>query len=219
MRRLAIGLAAAALLVAGCKDEGTLTSSDPKEVAKAIHAASSAGDDRAVERIAPLASHADTQTASEAVLALGRMSSPKALAVLQQVAATDYRPEVRRVAVVSLAQRKEPQAAEALRETLTRDQAPEVRTAAAMGLARAGTVDDVSALATAVGRETNPKVAQAEVLAMGGLLGVRFPLPDPKMAPEQRRAQLQRIRKTAMELAEAKKNGTGTGGCKHDSPR
>jgi HEAT repeat protein len=135
------------------------------------------------------------------------------------VAATDYRPEVRQVAMEALVQRKEPEALETLRETLTRDPAPEVRTVVAMGLARAGTVDDVGALATAVGRETNPKVAQAEVLAMGALLGVKFPPPDPKMSPEQRKAQLQRIRKTALELAAAKKNGTGTGGCKHDSPR
>ena len=150
MRELLIGLAAAMLLGAGCKDSGNLASSDPKEVAKAIQATASTGDERAVERIAPLASHTDTQMASEAVIALGRMSSPKAVAVLQQVAATDHRPEVRRVAVVSLAQQPQrPQAVETLRETLTRDQAPEVRTAAAMGLARSGTLDDVSVLAAA----------------------------------------------------------------------
>jgi HEAT repeat protein len=217
MRRLVIGLAAVAMLVgAGCSGSGSgpLSSSDPKEVVK--QAAASAGDERAVERVAPLVRDQDAQTAAAAIVALSRMPSPKACETLRQVVATDQRPEVRRAAVAGLAQRTEPAAAEALRDTLTRDQAAEVREEAAQGLARVGTIDDVSVLANAAGRETNPKVAQSEVQVMGRLLGVKFPPPDPKQSPEQRKEHLQRARTTAVRLAEMRKNGIPAGGCKHN---
>ena len=228
MRRLVIGMAAVAMLVgigvavamlvgAGCSGSGNLSSSDPKEVAKAIQAAASAGDDRAAEKIAPLAHHEDAQTASVAIVALSRMPSQRACETLRQVATTDQRPEVRQAALAALAQRKEPEALETLRETLTRDTAPEVRSEAAFGLARAGNIDDVHVLANAAGREKDPKVAQAAVLGIGRLLGVKLPPPDPKMTPAQQRERIQRIQATVTRLANDKKNGIPQGSCKHPS--
>jgi len=228
MQRLVIGMAAVAMLVgigvavamlagAGCSGSGDLGSSDPKELAKAIEATASAGDDRAAEKIAPLARDGDAQKASVAIVALSHMPSARALDTLRQVATTDQRPEVRQVAVVALAQRKEPEALETLREALTRDTAPEVRSEAALGLARAGTIDDVHTLVNAAGSEKDPRVARAQVLGMERLIGVKFPSPNPKMTPVQQREQLQRIRETATRLANAKKNGIPTGSCKHAS--
>ena len=228
MRRLVIGMAAVAMLVGigvaaamlvgpGCSGSGNLSSSDPKEVAKAVQAAASAGDDRAADKIAPLAHHEDAQTASVAIVALSRMPSQRAFETLRQVATADQRPEVRQAAMSALAQRKEPEALETLREALTRDTAPEVRSEAALGLARAGTIDDVPVLANAASREKDPKVARAQELAMGRLTGVKFPPPDPKMTPAQQREQRQRNQRTAVKLANDKKNGIAQGSCKHPS--
>jgi HEAT repeat protein len=218
MLKCVIGLAAMAVLAAGCSDKtGNLSSSDPKERAQALQAVTAAADEKAMEKIAALARHENVQTASAAVEALGRISSPKACETLRQVMTTEQRPEVRRVAVNSLSQRKEEQAVETLRETLVRDPAPEVRGEAAVGLAKAGSIDDVPVLVAAAGRETDPKATRSQVLAMEYLIGVKFPQPDPKMTPEQRREQLQRIRTTALRLAEARKNKIPQGGCKHSS--
>jgi len=212
-----IGLAVAAVLAAGCSEKsGNLSSSDPKERSQAIRAVASAANDKAVEQIVPLVRHEDPQTASEAVAALGRMASPRACETLRQVVTTETRPEIRRAAVMSLAQRAEPEAVEAIREALVRDPVPEVRGDAAVALATAGTINDVPALAAAAGRETDPKVTRYQVLAMEHLTGVKFPPLDPKMTPEQRREQLQRIRTTAVHLAEARKNKIPLGApCKH----
>jgi HEAT repeat protein len=223
MRKCAIGvigLAVVAVLAAGCSDKsGNLSSPDPRERSRAIQAAASAAGDKAVEQIAPLVRHEDSQTASEAVMALGRMASPRACETLRQVMTTETRPAIRQTALTSLAQRAEPEAIEAIREALVRDPVPEVRGDAAVALARAGTINDVPVLAAAAGRETDPRATQSQVLAMEYLVGVRFPPPDPKMTPEQRREQLQRIRTTAMRLAEARKNKLPRGGVCKDTPR
>jgi len=209
-------LAAAVLAAAGCAEKPSLSSTDPKERARAIQAMAKASDDKTVEQVAVLARNENVQTASAAVATLGRISSARAIDTLQQVAASDARPDVRRIAVQSLSQRSEPKAIEALRDTLVRDPAPEVRGEAARGLAKSGSVDDVPVLAAATSRETDAKVQRYQVLAMEHLIGVKFPPPDPKMTPEQRREQMQRIRATAIRLAEAKKNKIPLGaGCKH----
>jgi len=211
MKRLAIGLVSVALLVGagwavtmlmGARKSGNLPPTDGREVAEK----------------ARLAHSPDALTAIVAITALGRMAPSGACDALREVATTDQRPEVRKAAVVSLAQRKEPEALDALREMVTRDTAPEVRGEAAMELARAGTPDDVRILVTAAGRETDPQVARKLVLAMGHLLGVKFSPPDPKMTPEQRRQQVERTGKAAMELADKMKNHRAVGGGKHPSP-
>ena len=221
MLKWMIALAAVVVLAAaGCAEKsGNLSSSDSKERAQALRAVTAAADEKAVEKIAELARHEDVRTATSAVAALGRISSARACETLRQVMATEQRPEVRRAAVIGLAQRKEEQAVETLRETLVRDPAPEVRGEAAVGLAKAGSIDDVPVLVAAAGRETDPRAAQYQVLAMAYLTGVQFPQPDPKMTPEQRREQLQRIRTTALRLAEARKKNIPLGGCKHTPPQ
>lgn len=216
MRKCLIVLAAVVLMGAGCEDKTkNLSSSDPRERARAIAAVSAAADEKTVEKVAAMVRNDNVQTASSAVLALARISSSQACATLRQVVAADQRPEVRRLAVISLSQRTEPEAAEMLRDTLVRDTSPEVRGEAAVGLAMAGNIEDVQVLANAAGRETDPKVTRYQVLAMEHLIGVKFPQPDPKMTAEQRKAQMQRIRATAVQLAEARKNNISVGSCKH----
>jgi HEAT repeat protein len=220
MRKCAIVLAAAMLAAAGCSEKPSLTSSDPKERARAIQAAVKVADEKTVEQVVALTRNEDVQTAASAVAALGRMSSPRAAETLRQVVAADTRAEVRLAAVQGLSQRTEPKAVEALRETLVRDPAPEVRGEAALGLAKAGTIEDVPVLAGAVGREADPKVARKQELAMEYLIGVRFPPPDPTMTPAQRRERVQRIRTTAMRLAEARKNKIPLGNpCKDNASK
>jgi HEAT repeat protein len=218
MMRWLIVLAAAAALAAGCSDKSKQGSSPADERTREIEAAARAGDDKAVEKIAPLVRHEDAQTATAAVTALARMASPKACETLQQVVLADTRPEVRRAAVAGLSQRTEPRAVEAISQAMVRDVSPEVRSDAALGLARAGTVKDVPTLANAVESEQDPKVARTQVLAMERLIGVRLPRPDPRLSPAERRAALQRLRNTALNLAEAKKNHIPRGSCK-DNPR
>jgi HEAT repeat protein len=216
MRKCLIVLAAVVLMGAGCEDKTkNLSSSDSKERAQAISAVSAAADEKTVEKVAAMVRSDNVQTASSAVLALAKISSPRAVETLRQVVVADQRPEVRQAAVISLSQRTEPEAAEMLRDTLVRDKSPEVRGEAAVGLAMAGNIEDVQVLANAAGRETDPKVTRRQVLAMEHLIGVKFPQPDPKMTPEQRKAQMQRIRTTAMRLAEARKNNIPLGSCKH----
>jgi hypothetical protein len=86
-----------------------------------------------------------------------------------------------------------------------------------VGLAKAGSIDEVPVLVAAAGRETDPRTTQYQVLAMEYLIGVQFPQFDPKMTPEQRREQLQRIRATALRLAEARKKNIPLGSCKHSA--
>jgi len=206
MIRWLIVLAAVAALAAGCSDKSKQGSSASDERTKEIEAAARDGDDRAVEKIAPLVRHEDAQTATAAVAALARMASPKACETLQQVVLADTRAAVRQVAVASLSQRKEPQAVEAISQAMVRDASPEVRNEAALGLARAGTVKDVPTQANALEGEQDPKVARTQVLAMERLIGVRLPRPDPRLSPAERQAALQRMRNTALNLAAAKKN-------------
>ena len=221
MLKCVMGLGLALLVLGtGCSDSSkSLSSSDPGERAAALRKMAVAGDDKAVERVAPLVKHEDTRTATQAIETLGRMSSGRACKYLRDVMTSEQRPELRRAAVASLARRKETQAAEAIRRAVASDPSPQVRSEAAMSLVRTGNVEDVNVLAQAAVGEPDPQVARAEVTAMGALMGVRFPY-DPAASPEARKANLARIRAAAAELARARKNHQPAGfSCKHTPSR
>jgi HEAT repeat protein len=206
MLRYVICLGSALILFSGgCSDSFPgLSSSDAGERARALQRLAAAGDEKAVEQVAALVKHGDTRTASQAIEALGRMSSARACDALRDVMTSERRPELRKWAAVSLAQRREPQAAETLRRAVGSDPAPEVRAEAALGLARVGNIDDVDVLANAAGAENDAHVAHCEVSALEALIGVRFPY-DPNASPEARKAELERIRSTARNLAQTRK--------------
>ena len=221
MLKCVMGLGLALLVLGtGCSDSSkSLSSSDPGERAAALRKMAAAGDDKAAEQVAPLIKHEDTRTATQAIETLGRMSSGRACEYLRDVMTSEQRPELRRAAVASLARRKEAQAAEAIRRAVARDPSPEVRSVAAMSLVRTGNVEDVNVLANAAVAEPDSKVVQSEVTAMGALMGVRFAY-DPAATPEERKANLARIRAAAAELARAKKNDQPAGfSCKHTPSR
>lgn len=206
MFKCAIGLAVAMLLLAaGCSDSSKgLSSPDSGERARALRKMVAAGDDKAAAQVAPLVKHEDTRTASQAIEALGRMSSSRACDYLRDVMTSEQRPALRKAAAASLAQRREPRAAETLRQAVVGDPAPEVRGEAALALVRAGNVEDVNVLANAAVAEPDPQAARCQVTAMGAILGVRLPY-DPAATPEARKANLERIRATAAQLAQEQK--------------
>jgi HEAT repeat protein len=193
------------LLMAGCSDPSKgLTSSDPQVRAQAIRELSASGADAAARQVASVARHEDDRTASQAILALGRMASPCAAEALKDVVTAERRVALRRLAAVSLTQRPEPLAAEALRRAVKTDTSPEVRAEAALGLARRGTVDDVYLLADAATSEPDSRAAHSEVTAVETLVGLRFPY-DPAAPPEVRRECLERMRTFAIRAVEVRK--------------
>jgi len=193
------------LVLAGCSEPAKdLASSDPQARVRAIRALAARGGDAAAESVASVARHEDAATASEAIVALGRMSSGRAVEVLTEVATKEERAALRRLAITALAQRPTAEAAETFRQVVRNDPAPEVRAEAAMGLASQGTMDDVPLLVEAAGAETDLAATRSEVTALGTLLGVYFPY-DPNDPPEVRQKSLDRTRDAADHLYKVKK--------------
>jgi len=193
------------LVLAGCSDPAkNLASSDPRARVQAIRALAASGGDAAAERVASVARHEDTATATEAIVALGRMSSVRSVDALAEVATKEERAELRQLAITALAQRPTAGAAETFRQVVRNDAAPEVRAAAAMGLASQGAMDDVTLLVEAAGVETDPAATRSEVTALGTLLGVRFPY-DPNEPPEVRQERLARTLAVADHLYKVRK--------------
>jgi len=186
--------------LAGCGGSDAASSSDAGRRVRAVHEAAAARDDEAVDRLAMMAKDEDLRVASEAALALGRLSSDRAVRALREVATAETRAEVRKWAAVGLGQCSEPLAAETLRQVLVSDPSPEVRGEAAMSLGRVGTADDVVLVARVAGAENDSQAARSEVTAMEKLTGVKFAY-DPQAPDEARKAALNRICFHAVRLA------------------
>jgi HEAT repeat protein len=171
---------------------------------RTIRTLAARGGDAAAESVASVARHEDTATASEAIVALGRMASDRAVAVLTEVATKEKRTALRQLAVTALTQHETVKSAETFRQVVRSDSAPEVRAAAAMGLASQGVMDDVPLLVEAAGVETDLVATRSEVTALGTLLGVSFPY-DSNAPPEVRQESLARTRDAADHLYKVRK--------------
>ena len=193
------------LVLAGCSDSAKdLASSDPQARVQTIRVLAAGGGDAAAERVASVARHEDTATATEAIVALGRMSSDRAVDALAEVAMKEERAALRQLAVTALSQHKTAKSVETFRQVVGHDPVPEVRAAAAMGLATQGGMDDVPLLVEAAGAETDLAATRSEVTAMGAILGVYFPN-DPNDPPEVRQENLARTRDAADHLYKVRK--------------
>ena len=193
------------LVLAGCSDPAKdLASSDAQVRVQAIHALAARGGDAAAERVASVARDKDTAMATEAIVALGRIQSDRAVDALTEVATKEERAALRHLAVTALAQHKTAKSAETFRQVVRNDSAPEVRAEAAMGLATQGGMDDIPLMVEVAGAETDLAATRSEVTAMGAILGVRFPY-DPNEPPEVRQKSLDRTRDAADHLYKVKK--------------
>ena len=191
MRSRAVWLMGLGLLLAGCSDPGKeLASSDSKARARAIHDLVAKGGDYAAEQLAPLARSEDAAAASQAITALGRVRSDRAVEALNDVAVQEQRAALRHLAVVSLSRQGGPKATDTLRRVIANDPAAPVRAEAAMGLAVVGSMDDVPLLVQVARAETDPVAAAGELTALGTLTGVEF-VYDPNEPPEVRRKHIE----------------------------
>ena len=171
---------------------------------KAIFAVAAAGGDSAAEQLAPVVKDPDAKVASEAIVALGRIPSARAVEILRTVVTSEPRAALRRWAAAGLAQHKDPKVVEVLRQAISHDPAPEVRAAAAAAIGRIGTLEDASYLADAALAENDQSVVRSEVTAAQSLMGVYFGY-KPDAPPETRRAVLSRIREQAAHLIQVRK--------------
>ncbi len=194
-------LVAAAWVVApGCGGDPAeaVQSDDQATRIEALRALGKQGDERALEVAARMIEHEDVRTAREAVRAVGRARSGRAVNVLEEAAASDARPDVRREVVIQLAHRSEPETRAALKRRIEEETDPRARARAIAALARFEDLADVALFVQLAERVTDTMVQSAAVRAAEEMIKMKVGY-DPDDPPAVRAAAVRRLRYWALE--------------------